>query len=111
MLLNKVLEVVKEPYALTGDTNMWRISVEAQALALLGETEAAISKLQALVDKGWRVLWHWQLVMNPNFNSIRDEPEFQAIVQEIEEDMARQRIRLQAMIDAGEIPPSPEAGS
>lgn len=48
--------------------NMWRISVEAQALALLGETEAAISKLRALVDKGWRVLWHWQLVMNPNFD-------------------------------------------
>lgn len=111
VLLNKCLEVVREPYALTGDTNMWRISVEAQALALLGETEAAISNLQALVDKGWRVLWHWQLVMNPNFNSIRDEPEFQAIVQEIEEDMARQRIRLQAMIDAGEIPPPPEAGS
>ena len=111
VLLNKSLEVAKEPYALTGDTNMWRISVEAQALALLGETEAAISKLQALVDKGWRVLWHWQLVMNPNFDSIRDEPGFQAIVQEIEEDMARQRIRLQAMIDAGEIPPPPEAGS
>jgi hypothetical protein len=44
---------------------------------------------------------------NPNFESPREQPEFQAIVEFLRADMARQYKELQAMEAAGELPPPP----
>jgi tetratricopeptide (TPR) repeat protein len=82
---------------------------KAQALALLGKKQAALTELRHRVDQGWRVSWRWDTELNPNFESLRDEREFQSIVEFLRTDMARQYKEFQAMEAAGEIP-SPPAG-
>jgi hypothetical protein len=39
-------------------------------------------------------LWRYRRDFDPAFDSIRDDPEFKAIFDEIERDMARQRAEL-----------------
>ena len=55
-----------------------------------------------------RYLWRWQLLYNPNLESIRDTPEFNAIVAEIEADMAEQLARVREMQRRGELTAVPE---
>jgi len=80
---------------------------KAQALALLGQKQPALKELRKQVDRGWRLLWRWNTELNPNFDSLRQEPEFQAIVETLRADMANQAKTFQAMEIAGEIPPPP----
>jgi hypothetical protein len=66
---------------------------DAQALALRGRKVEALAALRAAEQAGWRTpacLWRDA----PSFDSIRDEPEFKAIIADIERDMARQRAEL-----------------
>jgi tetratricopeptide (TPR) repeat protein len=66
---------------------------DAQALALRGRKVEALAALRAAEQAGWRVpacLWRDARI----FDSIRNEPEFKAIIAEIERDMARQRAEL-----------------
>jgi len=80
---------------------------KAQALALLGQKQAALTELRQQVDQGWRQLWRWKTEFNPNFDSLRNEPEYQAIVEILRADMARQAAEFQALEASGEIPPPP----
>ena len=58
--------------------------------------------------KGTRYMWRLQLLYNPNLKSIRDTPEFAAIIAEIEADMAAQLARVREMERNGELEPVPE---
>ena len=58
--------------------------------ALRGETGKALAALRKAIDDGWRASWWYYLKHDPNLKSIRDELEFQAMVAEIEADMAAQ---------------------
>ena len=78
---------------------------KAQALALLGQKQAALTELRLQVDQGWRLLWRWNTEFNPNFVSLRDEPEYQAIIEILRTDMARQAAEFQALEASGEFPP------
>ena len=53
-------------------------------------------------------MWRWQVLYNPNLDSIRDTPEFAAIVAEIEADMADQLARVREMERNGELEPIPK---
>ena len=103
-LLQTVIGVYEVPYAVS---EAWMITGKAQALALMGEKQAALSELRRQVDNGWRSSWRWDTELNPNFESLREEPEFQAIVEFLRTDMARQYEELQALEAAGEIPLPP----
>ena len=61
--------------------------------ALRGDTPAALTALREAIDQGWRASWWYHLKHDPNFDAIRGEPEFQAMVREIEADMTRQLAR------------------
>ena len=74
-----------------------------QIYALQGKTEKALDALRQAIDNGWRVLWWYWLEHNQNLDSIRDEPEFQAMVVEIKADMAAQLARVRAMEASGEL--------
>ncbi len=68
---------------------------DAQALALRGRKVEALAALRAAERAGWRpptCLWRDA----HSFDSIRNEPEFKAIIVDIERDMARQRAELAA---------------
>jgi tetratricopeptide (TPR) repeat protein len=75
--------------------------VDIQLLALAGETDLALETLRDAVDKGWRWEWRWAL-SNSSFDVVRDTPEFQQIVADIEIDMAAQRQTILASPHLGE---------
>ena len=79
--------------------------------ALRGEKEQALAALREHAATGMRDLWRWQLLYNPNLESIRDTPEFAAIVAEIEADMAAQLERVREMEHNGELEPIPEVSA
>jgi TolB-like protein/predicted Zn-dependent protease len=104
VLLHAAIAAYDKPYAVT---EPWLAPGKAQALALLGEKQAALKELRFQVDRGWRFLWRWNSELNPNFESLREEPEFQAIVEFLRTDMARQLESMRALESAGEIPLPP----
>ncbi len=81
---------------------------DVQIYALQGEKQKALAALRQAIDEGWRVGWWYFLKYDPNLESLHDEPEFQAMVAEIEADMAAQLARVREMERNGELEPIPE---
>jgi TolB-like protein/Tfp pilus assembly protein PilF len=79
--------------------------------ALRGDKAKALAALREGAANGTRWLWRLQLLYNPNLESIRDTPEFAAIVAEIEADMAEQLARVREMERNGELEPIPEVSA
>ena len=63
------------------------------------------------IDEGWRNSWWYYLKYDPTLESLHDEPEFQAMVAEIEADMAEQLARVREMEKNGELEPIPEVSA
>ncbi len=76
--------------------------------ALQGNTEAALAALRQAIDQGWRTSWWFYLELDPNLDSIRNEPEFKAMVEKIKSDMAVQLERVREMEANGELEPIPD---
>jgi hypothetical protein len=79
--------------------------------ALRGEKEQALAALREGVANGTIYMWRLRLLYNPNLESIRDTPEFAAIVAEIEDDMAVQLARVREMERNGVLEPIPEVSA
>lgn len=58
--------------------------------ALREETGKALAALRQAIDEGWRASWWYYLNHDPNLKSIRGEPDFQSMLDEIKADMAAQ---------------------
>jgi hypothetical protein len=67
--------------------------------------------LRQAIDEGWRSHGWYFLKQDPTLESLHDEPEFQAIVAEIEADMAEQLARVREMERNGELEPIPEVSA
>jgi hypothetical protein len=80
---------------------------DAQIYAIRGERQKALSALRTAIDEGWRGFWWYIFEHDPSLESLHDEPEFQAMVSEIEADMAGQLARVQEMEKNGELEPIP----
>jgi len=80
---------------------------DVQAYAQRGDKRRALASLRNAVDEGWRADWWWSLA-RPDLDSLRDEPEFQAIVDEIRADMAAQLAHVREMERNGKLAPIPE---
>ena len=81
---------------------------DVEIYALQGDTQKALSTLRLAIDEGWRGFWWYLLKHDPTLESLHDEPEFQAIVAEIEADMAAQLERVREMERSGELTAIPE---
>jgi tetratricopeptide (TPR) repeat protein len=81
---------------------------DVQIYALRGDKQKALSALRQAIDEGWRGMWWYHLERNLNLESLHDEPEFQAMIAEIEADMAAQLARVREMERNGELEPIPE---
>jgi TolB-like protein/Flp pilus assembly protein TadD len=81
---------------------------DVKIYALQGDKQNALLALRQAIDEGWRSLWWYYLKQDPTLESLHDEPEFQAMVAEIEADMAAQLARVREMERNGELEPIPE---
>jgi tetratricopeptide (TPR) repeat protein len=84
---------------------------DVQIYALQGKKQKALAALRQAIDEGWRSIWGYYLKNDLNLESLHDEPEFQAMVAEIEADMAAQLARVREMERNGELEPIPEASA
>ena len=74
---------------------------DVELLALSGQKQAALDRLQQAVDNGW--LSHWpEIFNNETFNSLRDEPRFQQATAQLENEMATQLEAIRALPNMGE---------
>jgi tetratricopeptide (TPR) repeat protein len=76
---------------------------DVQLYALRGEMQKALLALRQAIDEGWRVEWWYQLQHKPDLEPLHGEPEFQAMVAELEADMAAQLARVRGMERSGEL--------
>ncbi len=81
---------------------------DVKIYAIRGDKKKALSALRQAVDEGWRSMWWYFLKLDPNLESIRNTPEFTAVIAEIEADMAEQLARVREMERNGELEPIPE---
>ena len=81
---------------------------DVRIYAVRGDKEKALSILQQAIDEGWRSFWRIDLQYDPTLEPLHDEPGFQAMVAEIEGDMAEQLARVREMERNGELEPIAE---
>ena len=84
---------------------------DVQIHAQRGEKQKALSALRQAIDAGWRLGWWRWFRHKPDLEPLHDEPEFQAMVAEIEADMAAQLARVREMERNGELEPIPEVSA
>ena len=76
-------------------------TMEVNLLALDGQPELAMGALEKAINGGYRWQWKWDFA-NPAYDTLRDRPEFQALLMYVEQDMARQREAILAFPHYGE---------
>jgi tetratricopeptide (TPR) repeat protein len=108
LLLDRSLQYIQTLPRL-GTYGYWIADV--QIYALQGEKQKALAALRQAIDEGWRGYWWYYLKHDPNLESLHDEPEYQAMVAEIEADMAEQLARVREMEKNGELEPIPEVSA
>ena len=77
----------------------------ATASALLGQNDAALDHLEALVRSGRRVGWWIWLERDPTFAPLRSTPRFQAMAADMHSWLQIQQQLLGQMRIRGEVPP------
>ncbi len=106
-LLESSLQYIQRNPRLGGGGSSYGIA-DVQIYALQGDKQKALAALRQAIDEGWRKFWRYSLKYDPTLESLHDEPEFQAMVAEIEADMAEQLARVREMERNGELEPIPE---
>ena len=97
VVLRSAVAAYGQPGFTHGSARTVILPARAEALALLGEDQAALHELERVVDRGWRLQWRWETDLNANFIALRDAPGFRRIIGRIEADVAEQRRRLHAV--------------
>jgi tetratricopeptide (TPR) repeat protein len=75
----------------------------ARIHAMRGEKEEALAALRAAIDDGWTFQWWFHLKQDPAFDPVRNDPRFQAMVEEMSATMARQLAKVRQLEVSGEI--------
>jgi hypothetical protein len=76
---------------------------DVQIYAIRGERQKAMSTLRQAIDEGWRAYWWYHLKHDLSLESLHGEPEFQAMVSEIEVEMASQLESVRELEQNGEL--------
>jgi tetratricopeptide (TPR) repeat protein len=105
LLLERSLEVLREVPRLGP---FGHGIADAKVYALRGESEKALSTLRRAIDEGWRFYWWHHLERDLSLELLRGEPEFQAMVEELEAEMSTQLERVREMERSGELATIPE---
>ena len=71
--------------------------------AMQGKTDRALTALKEALDEVWHPYWWYYLEQDPSLDSIRNEPEFQAMLADVKAKMAEQLANVRAMEASGEL--------
>ena len=105
LLLEQSLQQVQSlKHPSVGGREITDVQIHAQR----GEKQKALSALRQAIDEGWRVGWWRWLKYKPDLEPLHDEPEYQAMVAEIEADMAAQLAHVREMERNGELAAIPQ---
>lgn len=88
-LLERVVTAYDANY-IRGAANYPMGIAKVDALALLGRHDEALAAMRQLIDDGWRMIWRWSTVYNPNHDSLRGDERYRTMLAEIEGDLAGQ---------------------
>ena len=99
-LLNSALETI-ETMPRLGTIGYWIADVRIYAIQ--NRTELALQALGQAIDDGWRVMTWYHLKIDPNLESIRHEPEFQALREKVETELAAQAQRMRELRASGDL--------
>ena len=82
---------------------------DVEIYALLGDTENALSTFATAVDDGWRFSWWINTEANDNLASLHNDPRYQAIIADIQFQMAEQLARVREREVNGELASIPRS--
>jgi len=71
--------------------------------AFKGERRKALENLNEFAKRGFTEGWHDFILIDPFFESLRDDPEFKAIVKQAQEEKAALRVQVREMEARGEL--------
>lgn len=71
---------------------------DVRIAAIRGDHDAALARLQAAVDEGWRLSWQFELEHDAALAELRQFPEYAAALQTIRDDIEQQRERVDSAI-------------
>jgi hypothetical protein len=101
-LLAAVLKRMDREAPAAGRGELWFLFQRPVALALVGDGEQAIAVLQRAVEQGYAYHdWQYYFEQEPAFNSLRQDPRFQVLVQRVRAHAATERRALERMRAAG----------
>jgi len=89
LLLDAIEEVISGMRLITGPGFTNGIE-NVEVAAMRGNTEEALAGLRRAIDQNWRFTWDY-MPASKTLDSIRDDPRFAAMVEELKADIARQR--------------------
>lgn len=104
-LLNKALLAIESRPRL--GYNGFGIS-DVEIYALLGDKEKALSTFATAVEAGWRFSWWTNTEMNDSLASLHDDPRYQAIIADIQSQLAKQLARVREWEANGELASIPK---
>jgi hypothetical protein len=89
---------------------MWYVTDRATALALLGDRKRALAALHKAINTGYINTWEL-LPIEPAFDPLRGDPEFQAMMSEMKAKVASERQILDRLRAEGKVPSRVTAGT
>jgi TolB-like protein/Tfp pilus assembly protein PilF len=107
-LLEAVLEAMRHEVKDEGRPEFWYLRWHQVALALEGRRDEALSMLERQVASGYGLgTWWCQIEHEPAFESLRNEPAFQAVLRKVHENAVAQRRELERLRKKGLVPERP----
>ncbi|MDX1507566.1 MAG: hypothetical protein R3358_04750, partial [Woeseiaceae bacterium] len=76
---------------------------EARALAMLGETDAALAALQRAIESGWRFQWTYFMRLDHALDAVRKEPRFMQQLSFLEAEASANLARVRELEAEGKI--------
>lgn len=107
-LMNLAQEYISRNSRTTTDTGGYGIA-DVQIDVMQGDTARALMSLRAAIDSGWRQEWWRYLKQDIVLEPLHDKPEFQAMVRDLEAQMAEQLARVRLREANGELAPIPDS--